>query len=695
MLACLLPLTQSAGITYSGNAKPIGQLLSEISPMAGVKLTANPQASSEVVLVSVSNLPLQDLLAKIAAVTSCRWEASGDGYMLRPDSAVRSREENKEENARLKAYESQTESLVAPQPPADQRPKTNDQDMEDDLGDVGDLAGNAAIGRLLQLVDLSVLAHMKVGDRIVWVSNNPTQIQGLLGGNAAPIVQRWVSDYNLALAQRPPSHTVDEGDGSGGAPPVEELPKPVTAPISRIMLVASRSPESGGLLVDATATDAKGESLLQSEAVLADDSPSGGSQAPASGQDNTDSASPGSDNSARIEFSDESKLLKSKFSRMRADDGFMGLRSNPPEAIQILDSPGVRDPLSFNAQDSLLSYAKAKSRQLVADMPDSMFALSTGESPLETVKDVQDLFDSGTVISSSDDGKVLAIMPAEPAESRESRLDRASLSALVSQALSNHHPSLETVSAFASANSDAALHEQVGKYYASAFLASPFAMTATPPIWSAYRLYDQLKPTERESLRAGIPIPFANLDDRAKAALYQILFGAENGNVYTPTMSFDATDFGDMDPSMYSSADITDRLPAGIPANGVLGCKVKQKAVILLCGQNATFGTLAAGPEEIAVFQYIFKSSDAAEMAAMLPRSGFMGQETILNLDIRPSQTVRVRRLLQDIQIPKASTRVSGTALPSDFQAEVDKFAAQFKNINVHSRTTRPQTGPP
>ena len=78
-------------MTYRAPAKTVPALLKELSVQTKLNLKANDEASREVVIVSVKDVPLPTRMEKIAAATSCKWRQTADGYTLVPDEALRSK----------------------------------------------------------------------------------------------------------------------------------------------------------------------------------------------------------------------------------------------------------------------------------------------------------------------------------------------------------------------------------------------------------------------------------------------------------------------------------------------------------------------------------------------------------------------------------------------------------------------------
>ena len=75
-------------VTFIGPAQRLGPLLSTLSQDTGVPLTVSGAARNEVVLVHGSEVPLGELMDRLAGVTFSRWIEEGDGCRLVPDKAL-------------------------------------------------------------------------------------------------------------------------------------------------------------------------------------------------------------------------------------------------------------------------------------------------------------------------------------------------------------------------------------------------------------------------------------------------------------------------------------------------------------------------------------------------------------------------------------------------------------------------------
>ena len=75
-------------VTIRTGAPTVAQFLADLSQQAGVKLTSAGVVASERIVVNVKDAPLNELLAKIAEVTTAEWQTRDGGYRLERTPSV-------------------------------------------------------------------------------------------------------------------------------------------------------------------------------------------------------------------------------------------------------------------------------------------------------------------------------------------------------------------------------------------------------------------------------------------------------------------------------------------------------------------------------------------------------------------------------------------------------------------------------
>lgn len=90
------------GVTFESKALRVPVLLERLSPVVGRKLVCDTVFSNEVMIVGVTDVAVDDLLAKIARASTGVWEKDGDRLMLRPDGKRRAEQERQRTENREK-----------------------------------------------------------------------------------------------------------------------------------------------------------------------------------------------------------------------------------------------------------------------------------------------------------------------------------------------------------------------------------------------------------------------------------------------------------------------------------------------------------------------------------------------------------------------------------------------------------------
>ncbi len=82
-------------ITFESNATQIDSVFQQLSKQSGLVITADPALSREVLLISVKDADIQQVLKEIAKVTDGNWSRTAGEYRLSPNVDARAKEEAK------------------------------------------------------------------------------------------------------------------------------------------------------------------------------------------------------------------------------------------------------------------------------------------------------------------------------------------------------------------------------------------------------------------------------------------------------------------------------------------------------------------------------------------------------------------------------------------------------------------------
>src|ERR1700722_11572392 len=80
-------------VTYTTRAARAEAVLPELGKLAGIDLQASKDTANEILVISVKNTPLADILPRIATVTSGEWKHDGNTIRLVPNRDLRRKED--------------------------------------------------------------------------------------------------------------------------------------------------------------------------------------------------------------------------------------------------------------------------------------------------------------------------------------------------------------------------------------------------------------------------------------------------------------------------------------------------------------------------------------------------------------------------------------------------------------------------
>lgn len=214
-------LTQS--VTYDQPAQTIKQLLDTLSYRTGVRLFAPSPVDSEIVLVSVRDIPLKELMDYLAAVADGEWFKQPDGsyHLVRTPKIVKERRQQDNERILqgLKRTLERQENKQLLEPLTEQQARQHRDKLKELLREIAaqnrdayDLpdeyweamgksgqalsAGERLLRRIVQRMDLRQLLEIPVGERRVF-SNVPGRFLLPLGFSVQSLLNQYVQERRL------------------------------------------------------------------------------------------------------------------------------------------------------------------------------------------------------------------------------------------------------------------------------------------------------------------------------------------------------------------------------------------------------------------------------------------------------------------------------------------------------------------
>lgn len=691
-------------VTFTHVAAPTKAILFALSGKTGVPLEVAGAAAEEIVVIRVKDAVLNDVLKRIAEVTSCEWKVDGKGFRLVTANAVRNIEERTERERRVAALRKQVAERVKGLQAKDKPKEGGDIDtaiFEMGLFGGGDASGKA-ITKLLAQVDLTRLATLERGARVVY-STTPTRMQLPLGRNAIAVLAEYVAEHNkeASTTQEATSELALTEEQRQAMAMAEKMfgrrNQPVRETPVKALLVGSRQSMFDTLSVELRLFNAQGKVILSGTDALMTDMGMFEeiAQAAAGGQPAEEKPKPDPD-PRPIEFSSNSKELAGLFGKMEMGAGTFSMKMSPALRALLL-RPDQHDPLSFVPSETLIAIAEAKDIQLLADLPDSLgeFTRLFAANAKPTVgRALAEYLEGDETQGELKEGWLL-IRPARPAENRRLRVPRAALAKLIAAGDSKGVPSLDDLATYSLA-AEPPMETPGAMLHLMIFAPNTVGSGMMGPLdWDMLRFYATLTLGQRDVLTQGRAIPIANLSIQQRNLVSAMAFGS-NAQLRVGPKKPDTGDFMEMVRAFMPGQtddfreEPTEVMPNGLPAAGRVTLQVTMAPIVVLAdapespGGGAMESAMlrgALGVDELALFDMFRQDPNFGMVSAMMPQLGKvrLGQRKKLDFAFALGPNVFMDRALQDDAHNRESTPIALEDLPADFKALIAKRLEQFK----------------
>ena len=708
--------SDSPKVTYSTVAIPVSRALDEISKQAGYRLSASPQVAGEVVILSLRDVPLDDVKTQIAKACSARWEAVQGGEMLVADVVLRRQEEQKERaeyaEALAKSLKQLTDALNPPkaQPGAKPDPAANRQFPM--FGGMG--ASGKAVIQLAQTIGANTLATIEPKSRVVF-STTPTRMQRPFPRQIGGILSVLVTEYNkeAAVKQKVRAENPREEDPREKAMRqffgMDEEDKVIEGVPTKAILICTREQMMGGLSLNLKVYNDQGKVVISgNQMLMAGESLFGGAMDFEFGPDGLPKPKPAATAPAgekAIEFSANVKELMSmsNIATMSSSPAKMG-----EELKMKLLQPDQYDPLSFMHSEALLATAKQRGKNLVAVLPDKMDSFmgmmmpkSDGLTPTAYLDSIK------SVVTVSADSPVILVRPLKPAKSRRERIDRLALGKFLRAVDAKGSVTLDDLAEYAQ-HSNSPMEDTSAMMYFMIFAPNAVQSGMGGMVnWEMLRFYGASPMAQRQNLANGGRVPFGQLNPAQSAAVRQMLFGpdtgltSENPNREKPVFEL---------PSFVRNAimrelggdfrsEPTEIMPNGLPPQGFVQLNLVQDNIVKPTGNvPAMFGNAALGADELAMLKMFKEMPGMEQVATMMPNieEVRIGERSVYEFRFTVAPGVYQEESLNDDRINSKSPVVKMANLPAAFAKRIDDRLAAFKKLPFFDPAfMNPQRGTP
>lgn len=692
------PVYSDPPVSYMTYAAPVRRVVAEIAEKSGSALKVSDNLGAHYLVVKVDGVPLSDLRAKIAEVTTGKWTLHEDGSMtLERDAAkwaqaVQADRQAKREH--LGHSIAQRLKYLAEQEAAQMEDVSGEHQIIHDVGASAPV--HIALSRILGQMDLAFLAELKPQERVVF-SSSPTRMQRPLSASATQVLAQLVVAHNAEVAK-----SKGKPDPLEGIPPEARkylealrsfMPRtfddPITEPPAKALVIVSRDAsiwytQDVDVRIELRFYDRNGTVILAGETSV-----SSGSEWDREIDAMSESIGAVEE---EVQSQTESPAIKLRPESLAMAAAFQHAGSMGPTisaaTMQALLQPDLHDPLSFAPSDVVIHAAGA--RNLVANLPDQAVQLPVSDEGGVT----GDSYTDTSLYRVLEDERWYVLIPANPVTTENTRADRLALAKLAQASYTKGVPSLPDAMEYARTVEDP-LRSPINYQYFNIFC--PNSITGQGGLSQTFdmlRLYALLGEGQRLALRRGERLRLDTLTTDAREWVHRMIFGSEAlleagsseggdalDDALDPYLAIMATTFG-AGPGKNYLTEPTEVLPAGITNQCLLSLKLSDETMVIPVTQQGNLA-MHIGPlgiTEMALFRMIMQTplgANTGELEDLLARMR-VGKLERLRFTIHLGSEASMRRQLMDPHVDKNSAMHSMATLPKAFQDSVD---AQYKKL--------------
>jgi hypothetical protein len=534
-------------IHYDQPARTVKQLLADLSRQTGITLFAPSPLDTEIVLVSVQEMPLKTLMEHLATVTDGEWvkQPNGSYHLIRSPKLARECRERDDaqllQGLKRAVAKKEIERLAEPLTEAQvrqicQQIKCQMQEIESQEisnpwehpliesleKQVRQLdVGRRLIIRLVRRLDLRRLLTIPVGERRVFSNVRGRYLEpfGFEVGSLLAAYQRearWVYQVWTHPLDGFDEEWVKRFNERYGY--VIELDyqwrqEPSQVPLTRLYLVVSRnSPNDFSFNTVLFSEDMKQDVgggywwiWLREEELESKDAEPGSGQSPSEASRQL---------AARVEWSESSRQFMEAYRAIR--------RATEPVAFPDVLDPAKVEPLSLVPSDVLRTYARQKGKSLIALVPDNLVwwlkgaleghdALQMYEEDIRWWHDMQE------------QGDVLLLKPRWSSYWWGHRVDRLALSRWLHQLHQRGYPKLEDHLAMSQMYEHAGFEDTMLRVYERLILPKDRLLY----LYNSQRFLNRLSAKQLDHLRAGGQLTLRELSPvQREMLLHDVYFGS-------------------------------------------------------------------------------------------------------------------------------------------------------------------------
>ncbi len=714
VLVCGVAFAQQTKVTVQIRAAAAPQVVDEIARQTGLKLTADRNMWKDYLCVSVKDVPVDELLAKVAEACQARWSKSGDTSTLLPDYDLRKRAEAEHKSKSIQGYRANIQKMIDsldPKPPKKEQGQGATPDEEEGfMGPAG--TGRRLLTAYVRALGPGFFAGLEPDSRVV-MSSAPTRMQTALPNiDPTPFIAKWITEWNQVVA------VSETGDDVQTIVPQEEEMKKIMKELGidqpeydyrqkkvesmpvKLLLVVSKPKRWGNVSqvnLHLAAFDRAGKAALTEDSNLSDDPRVNdyGDFAPGIQAEGVETPKP-KIQKTKINWS-EGTLTWNKVYTNRFNSGGKAEKTKE-EDLDFASDMVHHDPLGFVPTDFFFDQAERNGVNIVASLPDMILTSAMYGRPDNFT--VERLTNSYFGVGPEDKRTGLlgaiktpgwwVVYPSDAEGSRRNRIDRATTTKVIQQVRKGAWLTLDDYAEFVASASEDAINTQTA-------LVSPLMDTsAFQNVFGSgdndiLRLWGMLDRGTRTALRRGDTVTFAALPRGAQQQLEKAVFGADSRvqKLKAPRPDGDLQIMNTMAAGMMAgfgdfANDLADEptefLPTGLDMRGRLTASSFGETYLM--GSGAGFemmGERALGLEELGLFDIMSSMPDFPKDEMQLDSVKFrVGKRSVIRLRIEVAPSRGLHGVLMDPQKP-GGEEFTMSSLPPDLRAELDRKKALIK----------------
>jgi hypothetical protein len=572
-------------VRFHETAMPVGRLLQSLSKRTGVRLECAPEVVDDVLLLQVDNVPLAQVMSRIAEADDARWRRVDDSWRLERPEAMAKAEQRREMHERAVVIARHLQMVTSPlRKPwnaatlhaAIPRVKhfLSTGSMDSEIDHMPPLW--RAFLRCLSDISPEEIAQIPVGGRAVFATN-PTHRQFPLGKGAQEALAKLPDEQSLfgkvLQEEGIEGHNDDMGHGSFVSSSFDfwqqyynfrRVPARILLSISNKW---SDSYEGELTLLDEHNKILVRMGIDEEMIPLSDFLPN----------------APTTKGSPIVPLSHDSQILKSVQPPVKDTSTFQGpvTPQVSAEARAILTTPEQHEPLGLVVSDGYIALARAKKRNLIAALPDRLLKDRSpfDTSPL-TVSDVPNLPPYGPRMRITDRGGWLIVTPPDPYEARLERADRTVLGRIARRVAQAGVATIKDVAELAAHSGNKPMYHFDGEYLWALSNGKNYSSGAGN--WTLLCLYGSLTDEEQQMLLSGKTVSYRSLNPWQRSFAEMAVYGARYNSSGEGTGTQPPAALGDL------SDEPTQCFPDDLPPALGIHATTKRKTLVYFQGPGKT-----------------------------------------------------------------------------------------------------------